>query len=87
MEYTAACQKAYDFLNKEGFKGIYFAKETADLWVFYGGNPKARFYSVKIVCADKKTGELAWFDVKNRMAELKDAKALDIPEEYKASRD
>lgn len=83
-----ACKLAYEFFNKNGFqKGIVFAAELDDLWLFggkmlrgsgveYGNNP---------VSVNKKNGNVNWF-VLSRPKNLElywTRKEVPVPERYR----
>ena len=83
MEFEIMFKTAYDILKKEGFEGIYLARETDSMIVFYGGDPDIRFYGLRTVFVDKKTGEGGWFDINHRRDEMTGSKNVEIPKEYK----
>lgn len=75
-------RRAYNLLKEDGLVGIYLAKETELIVVFYGGNPDECYYGLRTVSIDKETGKCEWFDINMRRGELKGSKDIEIPSEF-----
>lgn len=82
MKFEELCEKAYNLLLEDGFKGFYLIKELSDKYVFYGGDPDVAYYGLRTVYADKKTGEVKWFDINQHRKEIKESKEIKVPKEY-----
>lgn len=82
MEMESIYRKAYELLKTDDIIGIYKAKDIGDSVVFYGGNPDEAYYGIRTVLANKKTGDVDWFDINTNRDMLKNSKEIDIPSEY-----
>lgn len=82
MKMELIYRKAYELLKTDNLHGIYKAKDIGDSFVFYGGNPHEVYYGIRTVLADKKTGNVDWFDVNTNRDMLKNGKDIEIPSEY-----
>lgn len=85
MTYDKACKIAYDYLQENGFIGLYLAVDIGDAWMFGGGKPDEVFYGVRTVTVDKQNGNINWFaahTVENYKL-IENANELDIPEAYR----
>lgn len=49
MKFEELCEKAYNLLLEDGFKGFYLIKELSDKYVFYGGDPDVAYYGLRTV--------------------------------------
>lgn len=84
MEIRKLVKKAYDFLKKNNFIGIYLIFDIGGCIVCFGGNPDIPFYGCRSVAVDKKTGECKWFietDEDNE-TKLNNAVEIEVPREY-----
>lgn len=83
MDMDIIFKKAYDFLKKNDFCGIYKSIDIGELYIFFGGNPKETYYGIRTVSVEKNTGHIDWFDSNINRKKIKNGKEIDVPQEYK----